>query len=247
MKVADLAIITPTLNEANYIGKLLDSIITQSIQPKNIIIVDAFSTDNTIEEIKKYQKKLPQLKYYQIPKDTISKQRNLGAKKTNAKHLLFLDADMQLLDPLTLEIYLKEVETKKPDIAAATNHPDTDYWKDKGFFKAMDVTFKALKPIWPAAQGMNLYVKHTIFDRFGGFDSEIKCGEDHEFVSRVVKNGGKLLYLKRPKLYTSVRRIKKVGHFKFATSMTISFILDHTIGYKRNPLAKKYEFGNYSA
>jgi len=247
MKVADLAIITPTLNEEHYIGKLLDSIIAQSIQPKDIIIVDAFSKDNTIREIKKRQKKLPQLRFYQIPQDTIAKQRNLGAKKTAIQHLLFLDADMQLLDPQTLEIYMNEVEIKKPDIAAATNHPDTDYWKDKSFFKAMDITFKALKPIWPAAQGMNLYVKHSVFDRFGGFDAQIKCGEDHEFVSRVVKNGGKLLYLKRPKLYTSVRRIKKVGHFKFATSMTISFILDHTIGYKRNPLAKKYEFGNYSA
>lgn len=176
MKVADLAIITPTLNEEHYIGKLLDSIIAQSIHPKDIIIVDAFSKDGTIEEIKKRQKKLPQLRYYQIPKDTISKQRNLGAKKTNAKHLLFLDADTQLLDPHTLEIYLKEVENKKPDIAAATNHPDTDYWKDKSFFKAMDITFKTLKPIWPAAQGMNLYVKHSVFDRFAGFDPQIKCG-----------------------------------------------------------------------
>ncbi len=247
MRFLDLAIIIPTLNEENYIGKLLDSVLFQSMQPKDIIIVDAFSQDNTIEEIKKRQRKLPQLRYYQIPRDTISKQRNLGAKKTTAKHLLFLDADMQLLDPLTLETYLKEVDSKKPDIAAATNYPDSQYWQDKSFFLAMDLTFKTLKHVWPAAQGMNIYVKRATFLRNNGFDEEIAVGEDHEFVARVAKNGGKLVYLKRPKLYTSVRRIKKLGRFKYATSLTLSFILDHTIGYKRNPLSKKYELGNHLA
>ena len=247
MHVVDLAIITPTLNEEKYIGKLLDSISRQTVKPKEIIIVDAQSQDKTICEIKKRVKVLPQLKFYQIPKQTISRQRNIGVSKTTAKHLLFLDADMILLDPQTLEKYLAEVEQKKPDIAAATNLADSDYWKDKSFFMAMDLTFKTIRPIWPTAQGMNVYVRRQIFMRSKGFDESIHCGEDHEFVSRVVKKGGRFVYLKTPKLYTSIRRIKKVGHFKFATSMTLQFILDRTLGYKRNPMIKHYQFGNHSS
>ncbi len=247
MHIVDLAIITPTLNEEKYIGKLLDSIAHQTVQPKEIVIVDANSLDKTIPEIKKRLKILPGLSVYQIPKHTIARQRNFGAKKTTAKHLLFLDADMIMLDPQTLEKYFEEIEERQPDLAAATNLPDSDYWKDKSFFKAMDLTFRTIKPIWPTAQGMNMYVRRAIFNKCNGFDESIRVGEDHEFVARVTKNGGSFLYLKTPKLYTSIRRIKKIGHFKFATFMTLQFILDHTVGYKRNPMIKHYDLGNHSS
>lgn len=244
-KTIDLAIIIPTLNEEHYIGKLLDSITKQTIQPKEIIVVDAESPDATIAEIKKRMKDIPQLKYYQIPKDTISKQRNLGINKTKAEHILFLDADMQLLEKDTLDQYFAEIIEKKPDLASALNMPDTHYWKDKLFFRGMDVAFKALKPFWPMAQGMNMYMSRKSFNQFGGFDEGIKIGEDHELVQRVIKRKGKFIYLKKPKLFTSVRRIKKVGMTRFILLMTLSLCLVIFVGYKKNPLSKKYEMGNH--
>lgn len=246
MKYLDLAIIIPTLNEEKYIGKLLDSISIQTSQPKEVVVVDAQSPDNTILEVQKRQKKLPQLKYYQIPKYTISRQRNYGIKNTAAKHLLFLDADMQLREPHTLEKYIAEVEEKKPNIASALNLPDTNYWKDNLFFRGMDLTFKALKPIWPMAQGMNMYLSRDAYDKFGGFDEEIKIGEDHELVQRITKNKGTFLYLKKPILMTSVRRLREVGTGKFILLMLISLGLVIMFGYKKNPITKKYELGNHS-
>ena len=99
-QVLDLAIVIPTLNEEKYIGGLLESIARQSVQPSEVVIVDAFSKDKTEEEVKKWAKKIPQLKFYQIPKDTISKQRNYGVKKTKASRILFLDEPTAGIDPL---------------------------------------------------------------------------------------------------------------------------------------------------
>jgi glycosyltransferase involved in cell wall biosynthesis len=246
-KPADLAIIIPTLNEENYIGRLLSSIMSQTILPAEIVIIDAQSEDGTIGVIKKFQRKLPQLKYYQIPKYTISRQRNLGVKKTTSNNILFLDADMLLLESNTLEKYLAEIKLKKPAIAAATNLPDSDLWKDKGFFMAMDLTFKTIKPICPVAQGMNMYVKRSVFEKNKGFDEQVAVGEDHEFVQRIVRNGGKFCYLKHPKMYTSVRRVKEVGRMKFAMMMTLSFVLDRSLGYKKNPIAKVYQLGKHTS
>ena len=48
--VVDLAIIIPTLNEEHFIGRLLDSLIKQTVRPKELVVVDAFSKDKTIEE-----------------------------------------------------------------------------------------------------------------------------------------------------------------------------------------------------
>lgn len=244
VKKLDLSVVIPTLNEEKYIGKLLDSIAYQTISPKEIVIVDAFSQDKTINEIKKRQKKLPQLKYFQIPKDTISKQRNFGAKKTRSKHILFLDADMNLKQKDALEVYIEEIEKNKPDIASATNLPDSNYWKDKLFFKSMDAFFKLTKPIWPMANTMNLYITRDMFNKVGGFDEEVRIGEDHELIQRVVKNKGKFIFLKQPKLHTSVRRLEMTGRRKFILLMGFSLLAVIFIGYKKNPT--KYEFGKFT-
>lgn len=239
----DLAIIIPTLNEELFIGKLLDSIAKQTVQPNEVVVVDAFSQDKTLEEIKKRLKKLPQLKYYQVPKYTISRQRNFGAKKTTATHLLFLDADMLLSSKDTLENYLHEVITKNPDIAAATNLPLSNNIKDKIFFNMMDAYFKTVKPIWPSANGQNMYITRNMFKKVGGFDEEIRIGEDHEMVQRVVKNKGKFIFLKNTKVHTSVRRLEKEGRTKFALKVTGSLIKVLTKGYRNNDT--EYEFGDW--
>lgn len=241
----DLAIIIPTLNEEHYIGRLLDSIANQTVLPKEVVVIDAESPDGTVKEIKKRQKVLAQLQYFQIPKSTVSRQRNLGVQKTKSKHLLFLDADMVMLENETIDKYYQEVEEKKPDIAAAVNLPDTKNIFDKMFFYGMDTSYKALKPIWPMAQGMNMYMNRKSYEKFGGFDEEIPVGEDHELVQRIIKKKGNFIFLKKPKLYTSVRRIKKVGRIRFVIMMIVSLLIVIAVGYKKNPIAKKYELGKH--
>lgn len=54
-----ISIITPNYNYAKYIGKTIESIVNQDYTDIEHIIVDDGSTDNSIEIIKKYQKKHP--------------------------------------------------------------------------------------------------------------------------------------------------------------------------------------------
>lgn len=243
-KTIDWAVVIPTLNEERYIGALLDSLAKQSAQPKEIVVVDAFSEDKTKQEVEKRQKDLKQLKFYQIPKSSISKQRNFGASKTTAPHILFLDADMVLAWD-ALEDYDQEISEKKPDAAAAINRPLSNDWRDKFMFEGMDLSFKVLKPIWPMAQGMNMYFNRQIFEKNHGFDEEILVGEDHELVQRICKKGGKFIYLEEPQVYTSIRRIKKVGRIRFVLMMTVSLLFVVFVGYKKNPIKEKYEFGKH--
>lgn len=245
MKTVDLAIVIPTLNEEKYIGRLLDSIYLQTVWPKEICIVDAFSQDGTTQEIKKRQKKLPQLQYCQIPKFSIGRQRNLGVKKTKSLQILFLDADTVLVDPKTLEKYLREAEKKKAKLAVAENFPLSDHWKDKAYFQAANLGTRVGKFVMPAAVGINLYCKRNVFEKLGGFDESIKVGEDTEMVERFAKNGVLYEILEEPKIYTSVRRLRKEGRIRFVLMMINSFINDHIFGYRKNPISKEYEFGNH--
>lgn len=244
-KVIDLAIVIPTLNEEKYIGGLLDSLIVQTVQPKEVAVVDAFSRDKTEQEVRKRQKGLPQLKFYQIPKSTISRQRNFGVKKTSASRILFLDADTVLIDSDTLEKYFAEVEEKDPGLAVALNYPLSNHWKDKAYFQAANLGTRVGKHVWPAAVGINIYCKRPIFEKLGGFDEKVKIGEDFELVQRFAKAGVLYEILEQPKIHTSVRRLRKEGRIRFVIKMINSFINVHLYGYRKNPTAKEYEFGNH--
>jgi glycosyltransferase involved in cell wall biosynthesis len=246
-RIIDLAIVIPTLNEETYIGKLLDSIYSQTIWPKELVIVDAQSQDKTEQEVKKFKKKLPQLKFYQIPKYTIARQRNLGAKKTLSSHILFLDADTVLVDKDTLEKYFQEVEDKNPGLAVAPNYPLSDHWKDKILFEVANAGTAVSKHFYPLAVAINLYIKRNVFETLGGFNEKIKLGEDCELVQRYAKSDLKYTVLKGPRIYTSVRRIRKEGRIKYVIQSINSIIGTEIYGYRKNPAVKKYEFGKFGA
>lgn len=240
----NLAIIIPTLNEENYIGRLLDSIIIQNVWPKEIVVVDAFSKDKTIQEVKKRQNKLPNLRFFKIPKFTVGRQRNFGVLKTSSSNLLFLDADMFLGEQNNLEKYFAEVLEKKADLAVAENLPDTKYWKDIIYFKAEDLLFKISRYFWPVITSRNLYITRKIFNKVKGFNDNIAVGEDQELVHRILANGGKLIFLKTVKLHTSARRVIRDGRIRHALKMILFGVNILTKGREKSQV--DYQFGEFS-
>jgi len=243
MNKFDLAIIIPTLNEEKYIGKLLSSILDQSVQPKELVIVDAFSKDKTKEVVLSFKSKLPQLKFFQIPKSTISRQRNYGARKTNSPNLLFLDADALLKIPTTLETYLSEVQEKNPDIAVCFNLPLSSYWKNKVYFAITNSVIFFTQKTWPVSPATNMYVKRTTFKKVNGFDENVRIGEDVQLIQKIIKNKGKFEILRKTKIYTSTRRLDKEGRSKYALKLIKAFFYVRKHGFRGNPI--EYELGNH--
>jgi glycosyltransferase involved in cell wall biosynthesis len=244
MKIVDLAIIIPTLNEEGYIGKLLDSIAAQTVHPKELVVVDAFSKDKTIEEISARRIQLPQLRWYQIKKYTISRQRNFGTQKTSSPNILFLDADMELKRLDTLELYMQQVNEHHPDIAIAENLPNTKHLRSWIYLIGENNFLRMIKSVWPAGTSRNFYVTRKIFDKVGGFDGEVAVGEDIELIQRIVRCGGKFLIFRKPKMYTSTRRFEKDGLGNHLMKMVKSFFYVQKNGYRGNPI--EYEFGKFS-
>jgi glycosyltransferase involved in cell wall biosynthesis len=244
--ILDLAIIIPTLNEEHYIGQLLDSIVSQTVLPKEIVVVDANSQDKTILEIEKRQKQaLSQLKYYQIPKYTISRQRNLGVKKTTAQNLLFLDADMVFYQTDSLIKFYEEIQKKKAGFAIPKILPISQKKRDLFLYSLHNGIPKLFKPFKPLATTQCLFVKRDLFNQVGGFDEEIKVAEDFEFISRLQKANGKFVILKKTVVYNSVRRLDKDGRLKYVGLLGISLLFILLLGYRKNPIHKKYELGNH--
>ena len=105
----DLALITPlilTYNEAPNIDRTLQKL----TWAKRIIVVDSYSTDQTVEILKKY----PQIDIYQRSFDSFANQCNFGLSQINTAWVLSLDADYILGDRLVEELKsILEISTIK--------------------------------------------------------------------------------------------------------------------------------------
>ena len=71
----------------------------QTYKNVEVIVVDKFSNDNTIEITKKYR-----VDAYQIKAKERSEQRNFGAVEAKGKFVCFIDSDMELT-PKVIEVF----------------------------------------------------------------------------------------------------------------------------------------------
>lgn len=84
------SIVIPNYNNAEWLSYSINSILSQTFNNYEIIVIDDCSTDNSIDIIKRYNKvKLIQCK----EKAFNGGSRNLGIKEVQGKYILFLDSD----------------------------------------------------------------------------------------------------------------------------------------------------------
>src|SRR5689334_11198275 len=90
------SIIVPTLNEEQYLPRLLTSIRRQRYKQYEVILVDGKSTDKTIAIAQSFRTLLPKLTIVRSEKQQVGYQRNLGAKRAAGAYFVFLDADVSI-------------------------------------------------------------------------------------------------------------------------------------------------------
>ena len=87
-----ISIIIPTYNSASTLRKVLESIFQQTYQNFEVIILDSYSKDNTMNIVKEFKSK--KIKVIKISKNKkLSYVRFVGIKKANGQYIAFLDSD----------------------------------------------------------------------------------------------------------------------------------------------------------
>ncbi len=87
------SVILPTFNREMFLAKAIESVIKQSHENWELIIVDDGSTDNTKKLVLGYQKKQKRIKYIYQKNTERSAARNNGIKKAKGDWVCFLDSD----------------------------------------------------------------------------------------------------------------------------------------------------------
>ena len=110
-----VTIILPVFNTENYIKRCLDSILSQSYNYWDLIVVDDGSTDSSGIICDKYAQTDTRIKVIHKINEGASSARKLGIKSSKGEFLFFIDSD-DYIDPNTLEELLSPLKESNQDI-----------------------------------------------------------------------------------------------------------------------------------
>lgn len=179
-----ISIVLNLLNEARHIRDLLDSLVTQE-PPFEIIVVDAGSWDGTVEIVKKYMTKHPEIQLFHRP-GSRGESTNFGIMKAKGDAIATIGGDC-IANPF----WLKELrETlREHDIAAGKTinigyHAFQELDRVELYHRGMDVSYPSGNMAW----------RRKVFEDVVGFDPWFVTAEDIDLNYRAVKKGYRLGY-----------------------------------------------------
>ena len=115
-KMKKISIIVPVYGVEEWLARCLDSLVNQTLQDLEIIVVNDGSQDNSQTIIDEYEKKYPDLvKGYQKQNGGLSDARNYGMKYATGEYIAFVDSD----DYVDTTMYEKLYQKAKEDNADA--------------------------------------------------------------------------------------------------------------------------------
>ncbi len=194
-KMYSVSIIIPTYNRKSYVVETINSVLCQTYQSIEIIVVDDGSTDNTRDSLQEFieDKKITYLWQKNAGR---SSARNLGAKIANGSYLLFLDSDDILVETAIENLLLLTKDSRLSKIFGARVvffSGDDNSNLLTGYDLNFAESFRDRKLIVEVIGDFFLSIGAFIIDRksfeeSGGFLTEFEPSEDVDFSIKVLLN-----------------------------------------------------------
>ena len=121
MNMKKVSVLIPTLNSIEYIQECLESVLHQTLKEIEIIVIDAGSTDGTIELINRYSKEDRRIRLIHSGKKSYGYQLNMGIKQAKGDYIGVVESD----DAISSNMYSSLLKTAEKT--------DADYVKS-GFY-----------------------------------------------------------------------------------------------------------------
>ena len=217
-----ITVIIPCKNEQNTIGALLHTLSIQTIKPKQIIIADNNSTDNTLNIIKDFIGNDNPLNIEVIQGGLVAYGRNQGARLADTKYLIFIDADMDLQYIGLLQETVELMERKSLHMATTNIRCNSNNLKCDFVYMLNNVGQHIAKFInSPFSTGAYMCITKKKFNKLGGFDEDLQFCEDY-WLSKQIKK--RKFGIVNSKIYTSDRRFKKMGYWWMIKNFINSYL-----------------------
>lgn len=177
-----ISILIATYNAESTLDKCINSIISQNFRDLEIIVIDGFSTDNTVEIIRKYSS---DISYWHSRKDNgIYDAWNQAISMARGEYICFIGSDDYFARPGSLLKIMAQLGSKKYDLITS-----------RGIFISRDgSSHKIGAPYNWKKIGRRMLICHPgmlhhrrLFETYGNFDTQYKIAGDLEFLTRLPK------------------------------------------------------------
>lgn len=201
-----ISVIIPVYNGEKTIEETIASLLQQTYDPWELIVINDGSSDRTLETLQNILTQHPKIRgqIFSYPQTGVSVSRNRGAAHAQGEFLAFLDADdLWTPDKLArqLEVIQTPISLQSSPLAPLSTPPPTavayswtDYISESGEFLYPgshsnyqgDVYGQLLLGNF-LENGSNALIHRTAFHELGGFDESLVGGEEWDLFLRLAQ------------------------------------------------------------
>lgn len=191
-----VTVILPTYNRSSFLKETIQSVLNQSHENLELIVVDDGSTDNSKEIVELIVDK--RVKYFYKKNGGVSSARNFGIDLAEGDFISFVDSD-DLLDSNKLEAQLKAFASDDTIDAVYCLTDVCDYVSGESLLNRESSKFSETLPegsilidllsgrARPVFYVIPMLFKRKVFDKLR-FNETLKVFEDKDFVLRLCKD-----------------------------------------------------------
>ena len=181
-----VSVVIPCFNQAHYLGEAIESVLAQTLEGAELVVVDDGSADNSFEVAGRY----PGLNRLRQENRGVAAARNAGLAASGGCYVVFLDADDRLM-PDALELGTEMLATRPQAAFAAGMSRDI-----RGDGAPIESRLQPLVTadhyrrllegcfIW---SGSSVVHRRTALEHIGGFDQSFSAADDYDLYLRIAR------------------------------------------------------------
>lgn len=204
-----VSVVVPNYNYAHHLDERMRSLLAQTFQDLEILVVDDGSTDDSRRVLAPYLTHTGvRSRFYPENAGSTYQRWNDGAALTTGEYLLFAGAD-DSCEPTMVETLARTLDAKpaaslayvRSRIIDAEGRPqsvtpsDLRWSNDFVSTAREEVPFLLVQKTIPTASAV--MIRRSLFDRCGGFDTSLQLAADHMLWARLLQHG-EIAYVAQP-------------------------------------------------
>lgn len=178
-----VSIITPVLNAAETLEKTIDSVLNQTYQPIEYVVMDGGSTDGTVEIARRFE---PRLTVISEPDRGLSDAINKAWRQARGDILAYLNADDQYFPDTVMQAVT--FLNAHPDVGWLYGEPmpitssgePMPFQRPRGEFD-----YQKLLTLGVYISQPTTFIRRHVFEEFGPFDESLHYTMDYEYWLRI--------------------------------------------------------------
>ncbi len=233
-----VSVIVPFYNVETYIDKCLKSLVNQTLEDIEIILVNDGSKDNTKNIVKKYQKEYPQkIVYLEKENGGLSDARNYAIPYAKGEYIAFLDSDDYVETTMYKEMY-EIAQKEKSDMVECNfiwEYPDKIRIDTGTIYNNKHEMIEKIRVV-----AWNKLIKREILEKAKVQFPKGYRYEDVEFTYKLIPFLEKVSFCKTPMVHY-IQREGSITNIQNKRNAEIFDVLEHVIDYyKKNNIYTEY-------